>query len=127
MLEPAVDTEGYVKHPFHDKYIPVVPININFEVPEDATLWETYDFTVTATGSCFGLGGTVNTQISQQLDVSIQAITAEYYEEFIWERPWYVKYLPVIITGFVLLVIVVLLLLKPRLYGKRKGDKKGKK
>ncbi len=126
---PAVIPQGqnYIKHPFKDAYIPVSVVKIYIKVPETVSPWENHKFTVTATGKCFGTEtGTLSTQVSTSLDVNIQTVPESYYEELILVVPWYIEYLPVIVTLAVLIILLALLYFKPQMWKKLKTRKSKK-
>jgi len=80
---PEIIPEGmdYVKHPKEEGYIPVKPVKISIEVPEDAELWRDYDFTFEAIGNCFMEPGAVIPAVATQFELSVRTISGEYHEE----------------------------------------------
>ena len=118
--------EDYIKHPSKDGYIPVSTVKIYIEVPENATLWETHKFTITAQGNCFTIPpGTVIPAVSTSLDVNLQVVSQEYYEELVISTaPWYVVYLPWIVLVAVLAALAILIYVKGLLKSKPKRRRK---
>lgn len=80
--EPIPEGMDYVRHPGGEGYIPVKPVKIYVEVPEDAELWKDYNFTFEALGNCFMEPGAVVPAIATQLELNIKIISGEgYFEE----------------------------------------------
>ncbi len=131
--KPAVDVypgiiatgEDFIQHPFNQNtYIPVSTVKILITVPGDAEIYQTKTLQAIAKGMCFGeTTGTLQTQVSTQLDITIETVSVEYYEELILELPWYIEYLPIIITLSVLVMLLALLYFKPHMWKKLKGTK----
>jgi hypothetical protein len=73
---------------------------------------------------CFGTEtGTLTTQVSTSLDIVVQTVPPEYYEALVLVVPWYIEYLPVIVTLAVLIVLLALLYFKPAIWKKLKIKK----
>ncbi|GEM_PF-6477419 len=79
---PESPPEGidYVKHPNEEGYIPVRPLKIYLSIPDDADLWEEYDFVFEAKGSCVSEPGAVIPGMAIQLSLNVKT-TAEFYEK----------------------------------------------
>lgn len=85
---PETIPEGmdYVKHPKEEGYIPVKPVKIYIEVPENAEIWKDYDFRFEAIGNCFMEPGAAVPGVATQFDLSVKTVTKEFKEEIIPEE-----------------------------------------
>jgi hypothetical protein len=84
---PENSPEGisYVKHPNKEGYIQVNPVKIYIKIPEDAKLWQDYEFSFEVKGSCFTDPGTVIPAIATQLRVDIIP-KGDFYEKVAYEE-----------------------------------------
>jgi hypothetical protein len=127
-VKPDVIPQGmnYLKHPFSDEYIPVNVVKISIKIPEDAEVWQTHEFTVSAEGKCFTEPGTVIPSLSTPLKISVQVVPREFYEKVVLQVPWYVQYSYVIIAIAIIVLVAIIYLIyrRGKLVPKSKVGKK---